>query len=105
MIIYYVAHPYAGKPENKAKVEAIIRRLQAQSEHRNVYLSPIHALGWYYSEVDYHKGVDHCLELLSRCSCLILCGEWQTSAGCRAEKLYAEGAGIPIWYPSEGSID
>lgn len=103
MLLYYVAHAYSNKPENKEKVEAIIRR-KVKDDPLNVYISPIHAFGYLYQEVEYWRGVDMCLELLRRCDVLILCPGWETSAGCRAEKLYAEGHGIPIWYPSEGSI-
>lgn len=104
MILYYVSHPYGGKEENKIKVEAFIRA-KAKSDPKNVYISPIHAFGYLYNYVEYWIGITMCLELLLRCDALILCPGWEQSAGCRAEKLYAEGHGIPIFYPSEGSMN
>ena len=97
MLMYYVAHPYSGKAENKAKGEAIIRR-KLVDDPGGVYISPIHTLGWYYDDVEYLAGLTKCLALLIRCDVLLLCWGWETSAGCRAEKNCAELHGIPIDY-------
>lgn len=95
MLMYYISHPYSNKPENRDKVEAIIRRKVAE-DSLNVYISPIHAFGYLYNDVEYWHGMDMCLELLRRCDVMILCPGWELSAGCRAERNYAEGHGIPI---------
>ena len=97
MITCYVAHPYSGKAENKAKVEAIIKQ-RLKDDPLKLYISPIHLLGYYYDDVEYLAGLNKCLELLRRCDVLLLCWGWETSAGCRAEKLFAEKNGIPIKY-------
>jgi hypothetical protein len=101
MLMYYVAHPYSGKAENKDKVEAIIRK-KRETDPNGIYISPIHPFGGYYDEVEYLKGLDNCLALLQRCDCILMCPGWELSAGCRAEKLHAEKYGIPVWYIAEG---
>jgi len=91
----YVAHPYGGKPENKEKVENIIKEL-AIKDPLTLYISPIHAVGYLYNDVDYLQGMDYCFELLSLCDELILCKGWENSRGCNMEKAFAEKHGIPI---------
>jgi hypothetical protein len=91
----YVAHPYGGKPENKNKVERIVKDL-ARENPLILYISPIHATGFLYNDVDYLTGMDYCFELLSLCDELILCEGWENSRGCNMEKAFAEKHGIPI---------
>lgn len=84
MKIIYVAHPYGGEESNKEKVEKYIEKFIKEDEN-NVYLSPIHATGYQYFWVDYEKGMEYCLEMLSRCDELWLCGDWENSRGCNME--------------------
>jgi hypothetical protein len=95
MKLIYVAHPYGGKWRNKRKVERIIRQLIQQYPDYTFY-SPIHALGFMYSDIDYDKGMEHCLEILKRCDELWLCGRWFASKGCRIEVKFARQHDIPI---------
>jgi hypothetical protein len=93
----YVAHPYGGKEENKAKVETLIREMVKVSPN-TLYISPIHALGYLYNDVSYKRGMMYCFELLRLCDELLLCEGWENSQGCNMEKDFAEAHGIPISY-------
>ncbi len=93
----YVAHPYGGKQENKNKVEQIVKDL-ARENPLILYISPIHAVGFLYNDIDYMQGMEYCFELLSIADELILCENWESSRGCRLEKEYAEKYNIPIRY-------
>ena len=93
----YIAHPYGGKPENKAEVEQIIKDLVKQNP-KAVYISPIHMFGYLYDDVSYEQGIDYCLDILGACDELILTGDWETSRGCKMEKEYAGKNEIPIKY-------
>lgn len=93
----YIAHPYGGIQANKDKCESIIREL-ARENPTTLYISPIHATGFLYHDVDYMQGMEYCFELLSMCSELILCEGWEHSRGCNLEKIYAQEHRIPIRY-------
>lgn len=91
----YVAHPYLGDPENKARVEGIIIGLM--QVHKDVlFISPIHALGFLYKVLTYEEGMAFCFELLSMCDELWLCPGWESSRGCRMEYEFAKQRGIPV---------
>lgn len=103
----YIAHPYLGSAENKAKVEGIIIGLM-QAYKDILFISPIHALGFLYKVLTYEEGMELCYALLETCDELWLCPGWEESRGCRLEKEYAEQHGIPIVYitiPSEGESE
>lgn len=93
----YIAHPYSGKRRNKKKVEKIILKLLKENPDI-LYVSPIHATGFYYFELFYGEGMKHCFELLSLCDELWLCKGWEKSKGCRLEKEFAKSIGVPIKY-------
>ena len=84
----YISHPYSGKPENKQKVEEIIKNLVI-SHPENTYISPIHCFGFMYELVDYQTGLEMCLRLLESCDKMLVFGDWQSSRGCNAEILHA----------------
>lgn len=91
----YIAHPYGGLEENKLSVENIIKKLI--KKHDNIlFISPIHALGFLYTEVEYEKGMEYCFELLKQCDEIWLCKGWEGSRGCCIEFDYATLHGIPI---------
>ena len=96
----YVAHPYLGLPENRARVEGIIIGLM-QAYKGTVFISPIHTFGFLYKVLTYEEGMKLCLELLKMCDELWLCPGWEQSRGCRIEKETAEQCGIPIRYLSK----
>jgi len=91
----YVAHPYENKIENQIRTEAIIKKL-IKSNPDNLYLSPIHLTGFYYDDISYLAGMEKCLALLDMCDELLLCGDWESSVGCKMEWAYAKGKGIPV---------
>lgn len=94
--LIYVAHPYGGLEENKAAIDHIMERL-VLSDKINVYLSPLHNYSMVYFETEYAKGLQICLDMLEKCSVLILCGNWQHSKGCIGEWAYAKARNIKIY--------
>ena len=93
----YVAHPYGGKEENKQSVETLIREM-VKNYPDVLYLSPIHAMGYLYNDVEYEHGMQYCFALLKTCDELLLCEGWETSRGCKMEKEFAEKNEIFINY-------
>lgn len=96
MKIAYIAHPFEGKRKNVRKVERIIKGLLPQYPDY-VFYSPLHATGFYYHDVPYQLGMEHCFEFLKRADELWLCEGWQRSRGCNMEYEYAKEHGIPIF--------
>jgi len=103
MKLIYVAHPFSGKAENVEKAERILRQLMREYPDY-VFYSPLHAMGYYYHDVPYDKGMEHCLEMLRRCDELWLCEGWEDSRGCSIEYSYAKGTGIPIREVTKGEL-
>lgn len=86
-MLIYISHPYGGQEANKQKIEQIIRRLvKEHTEH--TYVSPVHAFGFLYNDVDYEYGLDMCLKLLYVCDKMLVFGDYQNSRGCKAEIEY-----------------
>jgi hypothetical protein len=90
----YISHPYSGKEENKLKIEAIVRELVAKNPGVT-YISPVHAFGYLYNDVDYEAGLEMCLRLLDVCNKMLVFGDWKKSRGCTAEVLYCQQNFIP----------
>lgn len=93
----YVAHPYNAEQSNKHKVEQIIKSL-VKANPNILYISPIHATGFLYHDVNYMQGMKYCFELLKLCDELLICPGWQNSRGCKLEKAYAKKHNIKISY-------
>lgn len=93
----YIAHPYQGKRLNKRKVEKIVKSLIKMSVC-STYVSPIHAFGYLYKEVDYAWGMKMCLDLLKQCKSAIFCDGWENSNGCREEMEFCKERGIPFLF-------
>lgn len=98
--LIYVAHPYGGVEENKAAIDDIMEQLVLKDRY-NVYLSPLHNFSMVYFETAYAKGLQICLDMLEKCSVLILCGDWQHSKGCIGEWAYANARNIKIYSLNE----
>ena len=90
----YVSHPYGGLKENKRKVEGIVRSLTAIYPGIT-FVSPIHTFGFIYDEVTYEAGLNMCIELLSKCNKMYVCGDYESSKGCKEEIKYCEEHNIP----------
>lgn len=95
MRMIYIAHPFGGKQENADKAREIILDLLYKYPDCTFY-SPLHATGFFYNELSYLDGMEHCFEALMRCDELWICGDWQTSRGCNMEYGFAKAKGIPI---------
>jgi len=95
MKLIYLAHPYGGDLANVEKVEQIIKGLIHKHQDCSFY-SPLHATGFFYSQLSYMDGMEHCFEALSRCDELWLCAGWENSRGCNMEYGYAKAKGVPI---------
>ncbi len=95
MKLYYVSHPYDGKPENAAKADVICRALQKLWPD-DVYISPIHAIRGDYQKTDYVVGLSWCTELLKRCDGIVMCGNWEISTGCVTEYMVARGLKMDV---------
>jgi hypothetical protein len=90
----YVGHPYKGLEENKRKVEGIIKSLSTMNPG-TTFVSPIHTFGFMYDDFIYEVGLCMCLDLLSKCDMMYVCGDYENSRGCMAEIKYCEEHDIP----------
>lgn len=95
MKVVYLAHPYGGDEANVEDAKQITRQL-VKKFPGTVFLSPLQATGFYYNDIPYLQGMEHCLELLSRCDELWLCDEWQDSKGCCMEYAAALMRHMPV---------
>lgn len=93
----YIAHRYENKEENKLNVEHIMMDLLKFNSRDYAYVSPIHNYGFLYNEMDYMEGIKVCLNLLSTCDILLLCGDdWNKSKGVGYEIDFARKNNIKI---------
>ena len=90
----YISHPYQNKKSNKKKVEKIIRGL-TKTFPNYLFISPIHAFGFLYTDVPYSKGLDMSLSLLDNTDEMWVYGKYQESKGCRSEIAYCKEYNIP----------
>ena len=95
MRLVYLAHPYGGDEKNVEDAKRIVKKLVKECPH-TVFLSPLQATGFYYNDIPYINGMDHCIELLKRCDELLLCKGWQDSKGCCMEYAAAQITNKPI---------
>jgi len=93
--LVYICHEFGGKQENADKVATLIKKLIAI--HPNIcFLSPHHAIGFFYHDVSYEKGMEYCLTLLDMCDEMWTFGSKSMSKGCMIEKDYCKRYKIPI---------
>lgn len=96
--IIYISHPYGGKPENMDKISEIITKLQ-KTYPTYLFISPVHAFGYLYSEVDYQKGLNMTLFLLDQLADeMWIFGNYKNSKGCMAEIEYCKEHKISTKY-------
>lgn len=84
----YICHQYGGDESNKQHIEQIIKALIKKESAYSLYMSPVHALGFLYNDVDYKTGITYCLELLKQCDVMYVFGKYSQSKGCTIEKQF-----------------
>ena len=93
--LVYICHQYGGEDENKKRVTNLVKNL-VQAYPNYCFLSPIHATGFFYHDISYERGMEHCLTLLDLCDEMWLFGNKSMSKGCMIEKDYCERYKIPV---------
>ncbi|MGL4368742.1 MAG: DUF4406 domain-containing protein [Spirochaetota bacterium] len=93
MKLVYLAHPFLGIPENVEDAQNIILKLLHKYPDVSFY-SPLHATGFFYFNMSYAQGMQHCFEALRRCDELWLCRGWEESRGCKMEVDYARSLSV-----------
>lgn len=97
-MLIYCAHAYGGYRKNLKAAERKIAALQ-YSDRNNTYVSPLHAFGWAYGDVEYEEGMRLCLDLLAVCDeLLILSGP---SKGVVMELNRARRIGMPVRFVTD----
>ena len=81
-MLIYCSHKFGGKMENAKDAELKIKKLQL-ADPGNTYVSPIHAFGFMYHDMEYDVGLRLCIDLLAKCDKMIVLSEG--SRGVRAE--------------------
>ena len=93
--LIYLAHPFRNDPNlNTARISAICREIHKTRPDLTL-ISPIHNFAYLDPETDVTA---QCLELLSKCDMLWVCGDWTTSEGCKAEIAKAQELHMSICY-------
>ncbi len=93
--LVYICHEYGGDKENAKKVARLIRKL-IKTFPNICFLSPIHSFGFFYQDLEYEDGMEHCLTLLDMCDECWTFGTKSMSRGCMIEKDYCKRYKIPI---------
>ena len=96
-MLIYCSHKFGGKLENAKAAETKIKKLQL-ADPGNTYMSPIHAFGFMYNDMDYDVGLRLCLDLLAKCDAMIVLSEG--SRGVVREIDYCKANKIPYIKPS-----
>ena len=92
-MLIYCSHKFGGKLENAKAAELKIKKLQL-ADPSNTYISPIHAFGFMYNDMDYDAGLRLCLDLLRKCDKMVVLSE--KSKGVEIEIGYCITARIPV---------
>ena len=92
-MLIYCSHKFGGKMENAKAVELKIKKLQL-ADPSNTYISPIHAFGFMYNDMEYDVGLRLCIDLLAKCDMMLILSEM--SKGVRAEAEFCIKNGIRI---------
>ena len=97
-MLIYCSHKFGGKLENAKAAELKIKKLQL-ADPKNTYISPIHAFGFMYNDMEYDVGLKLCIDLLAKCDMMLILSEM--SKGVRAEIKYCIDNAIPIIFEEE----
>lgn len=112
----YLSHPYA--PLNR-RAEIFVEAIKAENveeagdialkimkKYLNLtIISPLHNYSFFEGkQLRNTKILEYDFKLLSKCTHLILSGNWQHSLGCMAEYGYAKAKGIRIYEYVDGTL-
>ena len=97
-MLIYCAHYYGGDRKAKAYAARKICKMQL-GDLQNTYISPIHALGYLYTLLDYDAGMELCYDLLMACDKLMVISP--PSEGVMREIKMAKLLHIPVEYADE----
>lgn len=97
----YIAHPVGNHGDfdkNIAETNKILLELcmSEKYEDKYIFVTPITMYADMYYKVTYDKGMDICLNLLSKCDEIWVFGEYDRSTGCLLELEYAKKHDIPV---------
>lgn len=101
--LIYVSHPFQNKPENVKDIEHYITMWE-RTYKDCVFVSPVHCFGFMYEKMSYEDGLDWCLQLLSICDEMWVCGDYEHSTGCQAEIEFCKDHYIPYKIKLRGVI-
>lgn len=91
----YLSHAYGGKKENRDHAKQIWLDL-ATKDITETYINPLESFGDLYDKVDYDTGIIMCLELMSKCSLVLITSPSDISEGVKIEINEAKRLGIPV---------
>lgn len=96
----YLSHPYGGKVENLKSCNDYFKALQPElyKTQGKVLISPLHACGCLYKDMDYTSGLNLSIEYLKLCEEMWVCPGWEDSIGCTQEIAYCMEHNVPIKY-------
>ena len=97
-MLIYCSHKFGGKLENAKAAELKIKRLQL-ADPSNTYISPIHAFGIMYNDMEYDMGLRLCIDLLAKCDKMVVLSKG--SRGVRAEIKFCAENKIPVEFGEE----
>jgi hypothetical protein len=107
MKVVYIAGPFRGK--SAWGIEQNIRR--AETLALEVWrlgaacLCPHTNTRFFHNAAPDEVWLKGDLELLKRCDAVLLTEDWQTSSGAKAEALFAEQQGIPVFFTLRSLIN
>ncbi len=93
--VIYISHPFQGKQENLDSIQAIILDLLKQYP-TYLFISPVHAFGFEYKELDYQRGLNECLWLMLKADEVWVYGDYENSTGCQREIELCKVLNIPV---------
>lgn len=103
-VLAYIAGKYRGK--TAWDVEQNIRQAEQLGFGVTEWFIPVivHSMFRYFNGTQTDEfWLEGTLEIMRRCDIVVLCSNWETSAGSRAEKAEAERLGMPVLIAQRGS--
>lgn len=98
--LIYVSHPFltnGDKDKNIENVTKILTDLVLNYSNKYVFISPINSYGTLDGKLNYDQGLEICMDLLSKCDGIVMCGDYYKSNGCRQELARAIRLNLDIY--------